>query len=233
MKRKRDKIIKFFQDLEFDADKHEYKVNGQIISSVSSFYKDFAEKFDADKIAGFVAKSKGCSKEEILEQWKQTSKEASDKGNKVHYFAENYTKDSIPTTGQEQAVKNFLDSEPNYIIPVLNELKMFSLWYNLAGTLDRLVYNKKTKKFGIDDWKSNKDIHKNYKYKKLLYPFEDMLDTPLNRYKIQLNTYQILFEQCGYEVEDKRIIWVKDDGTHEVFQVEDLRNRILTQLIKN
>jgi hypothetical protein len=230
IKKLKKEILDFFKDLEFDATKHEYKVNGKSISSVSHFYKKFSEPFDADKMATFVARKRGISKEEVLAEWASKRDMAAEKGTRVHLFGELYKKDSVPSDGLEEAIVKYWKDMPRHIKPVVSELRMFSEWYGIAGTLDTLLYDRKDKSFIIDDYKSNIDLHKNYKGKKLLFPFNNMLDTPLNRYKIQLNLYKMLFEQCGYKVSKKRIIWIKPDSTYEVFEVEDLTDRLKIQL---
>ena len=44
--------------------------------------------------------------------------------------------------------------------------------------------------------------------------------------------YQLLFEQCGFEVESRRIIWLKPNGTYENFKTEDLTQKLLKELTK-
>lgn len=77
---------------------------------------------------------------------------------------------------------------------------------------------------------TNKDIYKNYNKTKLLTPFNNLLDNPLNKYKIQLSLYQILFEQCGFQVENRFLIWLKEDGSFEQIDLEDLTNELKTDL---
>ena len=98
----------------------------------------------------------------------------------------------------------------------------------MAGTADIILYNTKTNKFIIADYKTNIDLFKNYKGKKMLIPFQDKLDMPFSKYELQLSFYQNLFEQCGYEVEDRKIIWLREDGTFEVYKTEDLTEKLKT-----
>ena len=109
---------------------------------------------------------------------------------------------------------------------------MFSETLRIAGTSDIILFNNKTGKFIIADYKTNEDLFKNYKGKTLLAPFEDLLDSPYNKYQLQLSMYQLLFEQCGFEVESRRIIWLKPNGTYENFKTEDLTQKLLKELTK-
>ncbi len=221
-------VENFFSELEFDAVKHAYKVDDRSLESVSSVISGFTEPFDADRIAGYVAKSRKISKEEVLAEWDAKRDAACDKGNRVHDFGENYTGSCTPSDGYEKAVCAFWDTLPEHIEPFLMELKMFSLETGMAGTADIILYNTKTNKFIIADYKTNIDLFKNYKGKKMLIPFQDKLDMPFSKYELQLSFYQNLFEQCGYEVEDRKIIWLREDGTFEVYKTEDLTEKLKT-----
>lgn len=224
---KKQHVTNFFGNLKFDAEEHTYKHNKRYLNSVSSVIKNYVEPFDADRIAGYVAKSRGVSKEDILLEWEMKKVKACEKGNRVHNFGENYKKGMIASDGYEKAVISFWDSIPKHIEPFLFELQMFSLEKNLVGTADIILYNTKTGNFVIADYKTNIDLYKNYRGKKMLYPFDDMLDMPLSKYKIQLSLYQYLFEQCGFKVEQRKIIWLKEDGTFDDIQVENLIDRII------
>lgn len=231
-------VKEFFKGLEFNPSSHTYNYDNKKLSSVSSVIKKFVEPFDADKIAGFVARKKGVTKEVILQEWENKKNAACSKGNRVHDFGEqigNFRAGEdasknieIIGDGYEKAVLSFWDSIPEHIEPFLMELQMFSPDLSIAGTADIILYNTKTGKFVIADYKTNIDLFKNYRGKKMLPPFQDLLDCPYNKYQLQLSFYQILFEQCGYEVEDRKIIWLMPDGTFKVY-----RTKNFTETIKN
>lgn len=236
-------ILDYFKELEFIASEHKYQLGGRVLNSVSSVIKKYTAPFDAYKIAGFVAAKRGISKEEVLAEWEAKKNAACDRGNEAHEFAENLTTSmdiydsefglshSVPTSnGLQQAILKFWDNIPDYIEPALFELKMFSEELGIAGTADLILYNNKTGKFIICDYKTNEDLFKNYKKKKLLKPFNDLLDMPYSKYELQLSMYQILFEQCGYEVESRKIIWLQDDGTYKSYKTQDLTTRLLNEL---
>lgn len=79
---------------------------------------------------------------------------------------------------------------------------------------------------------TNESLTKNYKGKTLLAPFTDLLDSPLGKYEIQLSAYQILFEQTGFEVEDRMIIWLRSDSTFSIFHTSDLTETLKKELTK-
>lgn len=240
----REVVNNYFSSICFNEEKHIYTVNGRKLKSVSSVYKMFEEKVDFDKIAFYVAKSRAkkgedVTKEDVLEEWKTKGTKATTKGHKIHTFAENIFKGNVPKgspEGYEVSVINFWKSMPEHIIPFTSELKMFSQELGIAGTCDLVVYNNNTDKFIILDYKTNENLFKNYKEKnkksgkKLLKPFNFLLDTPFNKYQLQLSMYKVLFEQCGLEVESTKLVWLKEDGTYQVFRTSDYSQLILNEI---
>lgn len=240
MQQNKTKILDYFKELQFVAEEHKYQLGGRVLNSVSSVIKRYTAPFDADKIAGFVAAKRGITKEEVLAEWEAKKNAACDRGNEAHAFAETITTSSqydsefdiTSSTGLQQAILKFWNNIPEYIEPAFYELKMFSEELGIAGTADLILYNNKTGKYIICDYKTNEDLFKNYRKKKLLVPFNDLLDMPYSKYELQLSMYQILFEQCGFEVESRRIIWLQDDGTYKSYKTQDLTHRLLNELVQ-
>lgn len=240
MKIMQDKIKNYFKDLKFKASTHTYEVEGKPLTSVSKTISKYVEKVDFDMIAGFVAKKRTretgiyTTKEQILAEWEAKKINSCNQGTATHNFGENFNVEtSVPKNGFERAIVNFWDNIPDHIEPFLFELKMYSTTLGLAGTADIILYNNKTGKFILADYKTNEDLFKNFKGKKLLPPFNNLLETSFNKYQLQLSMYQLLFEQCGFEIESRRIIWLKPDGTYENYKTEDLTKELLIELTKN
>ena len=103
---------------------------------------------------------------------------------------------------------------------------MYHHEYLYAGTGD-IMYNKKKNSFLIGDYKTNKDLFKNFKDQKLYYPFADMLDTPFNKYQLQLSYYQLMLEQVGIPVSQRILIWLNDDATYNAYQMKDMSTTYL------
>lgn len=225
-------ITNYFKNLEFNEDNHTYTVNSKPMCSVSHTIKKFYEEFDSKKIAGFVSRKKGVSVEEILQEWKDTAVKACELGTSVHNFAENWTENSTPSNGYEEAVCKFFNSLPPHIKPAIRELKMYSETLGIAGTTDLILYNTQNKSYILADYKSNGDLFKNYNEKKLLKPFNKLLDNPYNKYQIQLSLYQILFQLTGYEVYQRKLIWLKPNGTYEMYNTQDYTKLLLSELTK-
>lgn len=235
MDKEKNKIESFFKDLTFNEAKHIYSVKGEKLkSSVSKVLKIFVEKTDFKQIALAIDKRDGLPTGTTSVLWDLNSKIALAIGTRAHYFGELYAFNRIlkPTSGYEEAIVKFWNDLPPHIIPFIMELKMYHKDYMFAGTGDILLYNTLTGKFIIGDYKTNKDLFKNFKGSKMLGPFSDLLDMPLNHYQLQLSFYQILFEQTGFKVESRKIIHLKPDGDYEMYDTEDYTKE-LKQYLKN
>lgn len=217
-------ILDFFKGLEFNEDEHKYSYKSKPLrKSVSGLIKNFYSPFDSYSISLSIAKRDGISQDCILKEWDDAAQLGMNIGNKAHLFGEVYpfNKHIEPTDGFEEAIQKFWNDLPSHIIPVIMELRMFHKEYMFAGTADILLYNTVTKMFIIGDYKTNKDLFKNYKGKTMLAPFQDMLDSPFGHYNLQLSYYQILFEQTGLQVSSRKLIWLLPDGTYKLYDLPD------------
>ena len=224
----------FFKGLEFNEAEHVYHYNGVKVSkSVSGKLKTFYDEFDAPMIAGFVAKKQGTTREAILEEWAAKGKIATDRGSSIHLFAELYQYDKTlpPSCPEEQAIKRFFDNTPKTIKYITAELRMVDKINLFAGTLDCLAYCTVTDTYYIIDWKTNKDLYKNYKGKKMTGKFSHLLDNSFNKYQLQLSYYQNMIEQIpGIKVSRRIIVWVKPDGTYDMLNCENYTKELKEQL---
>jgi len=229
-------INNYFSDLKFVEKNHAYFVNGKRIEkSVSTIVKEFSKPFDSNLISQRSAIKTGKSQEEILASWKKECDDSLVKGKSLHNFAEAYFIDNtlIPETDNQKKFVEYWNKIPKHIIPISSELKMYHKEYMFACTLDKLLYNTVNQELIIVDYKSNKDLHKNYKGQRLLEPFEDFLDTPLNKYIIQLNLYKILLKQIpGIHVRSMKIVWFDLNNNFQIFDLMDCEDRLLNALNK-
>jgi len=101
------------------------------------------------------------------------------------------------------------------------ELRMYHEEFSYAGTADIILRNTETGNYVIADYKTNKDLFKNYKGKTMKMPFEQMLDCPMSKYEIQLSYYQMMLEAQGVTVEDRWIIHVDLEDTYKIYKTPD------------
>lgn len=212
------KLENAFSDLEFEVEKHLYRVNNKLLTSTTSKIKQHTPEFNEKEAAGNVARKLQIKPNEILLEWKNKREKAAYQGTKVHLFAENYiiNNELIPTCRQEEAVKKFIHENilsGKYTV-LTTELKMYSEKYKYAGTLDLLLWDNKLKQIVIADYKTNYDLDKQYGC--LLEPFSYTPNTPYCKYQIQLSYYQILLEEINLHAKQRLIVWLKTDGTYEL-----------------
>jgi hypothetical protein len=228
------KIKQPFDTLTFEEKKHKYFVNGQALStSVSGLISEFYEHFDAEAVAPYSAMKLGVTTEEVLKQWADINQESRDRGHRVHNFGELYQFDRSlkPSCPQEEAIVKFWQDVPEHIIPIAAELRMYHFKHLFAGTADIILFDTKTQTYIIADYKTNKDLFKNYRGKTMLAPFEYLLDNPLNHYVLQLSYYQLLLEQTGIKVSKRIIIWLGLDSNYQLFNTADV-TEILKQRLE-
>lgn len=225
-----------FDGIEFEPVEHKYTVEGQELTPVSNTLKDFYEEFDTDQKAIEYAERHGGDPEEIAQRWRQTGIDACAFGTAVHDFGERFFSDSSlqPSNNHEEAVVSFwkdLTRNKPYILKLAPELQVFSVKLRTAGTIDILLYDQFKQGVIIADYKTNKDLYKNFMGKTMYEPFEFLLDMPLSHYELQLSTYQVLLEEAGIKVVDRWIIWLKPDGTYENIQGRDFSVKIKEELL--
>lgn len=146
----------------------------------------------------------------------------------------------LPHSPKEEAVLNFYEDlfKVEQIYPVLAETRvyigindMFPLKTKYAGTFDMLFAAKLggSWKLLVYDFKTNKELTNSYNQKMnrmLLPPFNDLVDENTSHYTLQLSAYSLCLKQLGYEIADRKLIWLKDDGSYEKVSLPDVSERI-------
>ena len=128
---------------------------------------------------------------------------------------------------------------------VLNEARIYSgknsdasrnLSQQVCGTFDMLYYydgGGKQEKAGfvIFDYKTNKCLESEFNLrfgKYLQEPFDDLVEQDLSLYTIQLSLYALMLEDIGLKVIDRKLIWLREDGTFEKKTVPDVTEKLRT-----
>ena len=207
--------------LVFDPITHSYMYNGEHLRSVTQFIKTLHKPFDP--LFASINKSKknsehktGITNAKLLRKyWRLKGEYSSSIGTATHVFAEMYQLDNTlqPRTGYEKAViKAFKKLDEKWEIISQEEI-VYSLEYMIAGSIDLILRNKKTKEYAIADWKTTEDMHRSFG--KLYKPF-NIDNSPLNKYSIQLDIYSLL---APYRIPETNriIIQLKSDGNVEYY----------------
>jgi ATP-dependent exoDNAse (exonuclease V) beta subunit len=250
----------FNQKIDFNEELHKYYVNGKELISVSGVIKKISNDFD--KIKNDVARGVACSRLKkagrkltkrsieqatrvVLKEWKDSNERAIFDGNIAHDFAEKFAYNRLlePESDLCLGVIEFFTFNNYEVLGVEN--MVHSLKYPIAGTFDLLLKDKDGKVV-LADWKTNKDLFKNYKGKTLNGPLNSMLDSPINKYTFQLNLYRYMLLELGFVVDELKLIWLRTDellfeGTpyenHTIFDIElwskEKIENILNQIFNN
>lgn len=223
-----------------------------VFNSEAKAYETSSNNWDNEK-----SKYYRMTPEMILEQWRTISHNACEHGTERHLFGESAFyymtgqydkiadefKDRLTSDGgfkaikgKEIAVVHFFNDLPKNIIPILAETKVFSRKYQYSGTFDILFYynspnGDEYSGLFIMDYKTNKDLYKNFQEETLLYPFDELINMPLNLYKLQLSLYQIPLEDIGLKTVARRILWLREDGHYEKIPLESYTN-ILREIME-
>ena len=226
-------ILSNFTGLRMDEVEHIYYLNGKPLkTSVSGVIKFFYKPFNTYKKSREICGDNEAA-DRLMQEWKSKGDKACELGTKVHKFGEVYpfNKHLKPKDGFEKAIVKFWNDLPKHIIPVMMECQMYHKKYLFAGTADILLYNTLTKEYYIADYKTNKDLFKNFRGKRMTGVFMNFLDNPFNHYQIQLSLYQILLQQVeGIQVTKRKIIWLKENGEYEMYDCNDYTEVLEQQL---
>ena len=231
IKELKDKLISSFNKLKFEARVHKYTVEGTNFESVTTFLKRFTKPFNEHIMAPLVARKYNRenpdkpkrSGEWYKRYWRSKRNEAAARGTRVHQYAEMFPDFCPPSCEQEKGVLEFFEILPDKYEVLFSELKIYSDEFKKAGTIDLLLLNKETGHLVIADWKTNAtNILQYYKNSKFKRPFTFMMDTSLNKFKLQLSKYQAILENMtDFAVEQRWIMWLKEGDIFKVDEEKD------------
>ena len=158
-----------FGNIQFIEEGHEYFIENEKYTPVSTVISEYEQPFEEDRIADNYAKKNHKTKEDVLKEWKFKNLKSTISGSRVHEFGESYTNlvagfpekicESnlkqyvdcrgemvlIPTFPKESAIKKFYDEKSGYLIPVGAEFKLSTRYMGdkvrkICGTCDLLFY---------------------------------------------------------------------------------------------
>ena len=192
--------------MRFLKSSHQYFRGSVEYKPVSTWIDQFQKPFPAELIANKIAKRDGVTQEFVLGKWSLKAEMMRDYGNAGHKAV-------------EYSIKyNKLLDQPNlaFIVEQFNKAinsknKLYSELIGsdderkIAGTID-ILEALGNKEVNIWDLKFCGDIHKKG-HNKLLTPFEDLRDSKLTIYRLQLSMYSHLAKTMGLKVKSLKILW--------------------------
>lgn len=199
----------------YNEQTHSYFLKGKKIPSVTQYINKWIPPFDKENISKAVAKKAGREQQDVLDEWTMKGKISCDYGNVVHNTIEAYLKWGVePTFKLGNDVLSDFKSKIDTTYDLHPEIVVYGEFEGemLAGRVDLIA--KKSGHIKIIDFKTNGDLNK--KNGKLLEPFKDLDNTPLNKYRLQLSLYKhLLGKECDLELwhwggEEFEIINIKE-----------------------
>ncbi|MFP8488760.1 hypothetical protein ACKGJO_06620 [Gracilimonas sp. Q87] len=191
---------------------------------ITSWIKEFHEKFDRDGISKFVASRDRRTQEEVLAEWDKKRDDAIEYGNHVHKLAEDYINDGL-IIDDEEDLACIIEAEGKLgYRSVLSEWVIYDERLKRCSAIDWLAFNPENDKFVIMDFKTNKEIkYEGYNGKMMHYPCEMLPDSNYYHYCLQLSIYKkIVREQYDLPVQDEMFILYIRQGEYELLPVFDM-----------
>lgn len=154
----------------------------------------------------------------------------------------------IPYGEKQKAVAKYYEDlhKVNGLWAVMPETKIyidstdnpFGIHVNVSGTFDALfAYQDKNGKWklSVRDWKTNTSLTNSFNisnHNTLLYPFDggEFINQPKSIYTIQLSLYQLGLQQLGYEISDRKLLWLTDDAEYHKIDVPDVSKTLIDYL---
>jgi len=241
------KFNQAFGKFEFVEKGHYYLCNGKKIGiSTTGLIHQYTNEFDSDTIAERVAKKRGISKEEVLEEWRIENLHSTIKGTMIHEYAQSlwlgkeyqfdYSKVSIKIDInrlkkdiwllQLQAENHYNDYKDKYTLIGI-ELYLGDLDYDECGATDIVFLENETGKIIVSDFKTNKEIVYETKYnQKMKVPLQDYDDVNFTHYSLQLSDYSYkITKNTGLEIARKEIIYFNiNNDNYEIIEPLDMEN---------
>ncbi len=196
------------QAIYFTENNHRYTSDDKIYTSVTTLIGKLYPPFKKDEISERVAKKRGITKKQVLQEWTKLGDDACELGNNVHYFNEMYMtgqklKCPKPKNKKEHTFMTQGVKMCNYLLKrfILIECEkiIFSPTYMLAGMIDVVMTDPINGDIILIDWKTNKEIIQTNKYKEFGYhPITHLPHNNYTEYSLQLNMYRKLLITENY-----------------------------------
>ena len=249
MKNKIIKELQFFKGIDFHEEEHFYTINNYRFGiSATSLIETYAQEFDSDGISQMVANKRGISQKEVLDEWKKENEFSCIKGSCIHLKAQslwmgtNYEIDynTIDDTIDKDRLKKEYDIMSKQATDFYNDYKdmydmiqdEFIVWskeFDIAGSIDGIMYNKNTQQCCILDFKSNKDLQFKSKYrKKMKVPLHELDDVNGQHYYVQLSIYKYLIEKyTNIKVDELFIVYFNINAdSYEIIEIPYLKKEV-------
>lgn len=232
-------ILNAFKDYKFTDETHTYFYKGNKVGiSTTGLIHQYSNEFDKWGMSANVARKRGVSQLEVLEEWRVENLHSTIKGSMIHEFAQSlweekdyiFTYDDLPECIDKKRLMKELLIMSNQAINFYNDYKdLYELVgceiylgvpdYDECGATDMILKNKFSDEILILDFKSNKKIeYESFGHKKMLIPLNKFEDCNFIHYSLQLSAYSYKLEyMTGIKAKEKLIVYF--DFTKENYQI--------------
>lgn len=242
--------LKVFDDYEFFDSTHTYFYKGEKVGiSTTGLIHQYSNEFDKWEMSANVARKRGISQLQVLEEWRVENLHSTIKGSMIHEFAQSlwegkdyiFNYDNLPSCIDKNRLMEELLVMSNQALNFYNDYKdMYELVgceiylgvpdYDECGATDIVLMNKYTEEILVADFKSNKKIDfESFGHKKMLIPLEKHEDCNFVHYSLQLNAYCYKIEyMTGLKPKEKAIIYfdcTKDN--YQIIEPLELRDEVI------
>ena len=235
-----------FNGITYHDEPHKYFLGDKQFTSVTTLIHSYEEGFDEEKWSEIKGEQFNVHPNDVKYGWQFINERATTKGSAIHDYTENlflnkvfpYPKDMItkkfgydPVEEEylktKKLVDKFYETVKNVLIPIKTELVVYDEEFMIAGMVDMLFYNRKSKQFEIWDWKTNSadkafnEDENDVRY--LEYPLYLISDTAIDIYSLQLSTYKYIIEKnIDIKLGDSHIVWFSHKN--DDFEVKKCHN---------
>lgn len=228
-------------DFIFDEIPHKYYLAGENLPSATGVPHRFQKPVDWaywHKVKGLEL---GIEPEEVKAMWQNKTDIACVLGTNIHKFIENYVNgvhDNILDYSEIEEVMinsflKFYELRMKKLIPIAQELRMFSESMRICGTLDNLTWV--PDKIGdggkvlILDYKTNEswEDDNSKRYSRMLNVFGTEWDNKANHYSIQLSIYKLMLAEAGVIVDDMLVIYIPREGDTRLIRCKDYTPQLI------
>lgn len=222
--------------IKFDEEPHVYYVNGKPYkTSVTSFVHSFFDCFDGKKViekfydywqSNESSKYFGMMPQEILDEWEEKGRKASELGTIMHKDIElHYLGENIKNETKEFSYFLEFYNDNKELKPYRTEWNVYDEILELAGSIDMTF--EENGKLKLFDWKRSKEI-KDSSRENGYYPISHLSNANYWHYSLQLNIYKAILEKnYGLEVESMALVVLHpNNDSYQLIKVPDLSDEV-------
>lgn len=242
------------EEIKFIDEGHIYFVDGldhkEIVSVTTLLSRSYNSRASFDSCVNFSAEriAKGdrwwndetyeyylMPIEKIIQRMKSKAKEKCDAGSDLHNSIDMYYKGEDVYKLDYKEWRYFVNfvNDHKHLDPVRSEMYIFHRGAKLAGSIDKLMFDKRTQTFVIVDWKRVKAISKNSKTR-MIAPVEHLPDCNYAHYSLQLNLYRrILMTEYGINVSRMILVQLHPDRRDYVIHECPIMDKEIDMILIN